>query len=272
MRVKFYGTRGSFPVSKIEVTTFGGNTSCISIETASGQQIVIDSGSGIRNYGADLLASNKSKEVFILYTHFHMDHVQGLPFFMPAYDKSYTIHLASLQADKGPLQVKQMIDTMMSPQFCPVTFDMLHADFHIHTLDVVEELIQGIKIETIELSHPGGAGGIKITDKDGASIVVMVDNELTNSIDNRYVKFCQGVDVLVHDAQYTDQEYEKTKNWGHSTFNQVLKLGQDAQVKKLIMTHHDPDHNDDFLQQQETDCQSKLAHAWLAKDGLEIEI
>ena len=271
MIVRFYGTRGSFPVSKSEVIKYGGNTSCIVIETAQGQQIVVDSGTGIRNYGADLLATSDRKEIFIFYTHFHMDHVQGLPFFMPAYDKRYTIHLASLQEDKGPDQLKMMIDTMMSPQFCPVTFDMLHADFHIHDMTLMRDLLKGVSIETTVLNHPGGCGGIKLTDQEGKSIAIMVDNELSEEVDE-FIPFCKGVDLLVHDAQYTDEEYRSTKGWGHSTFNRTLSLGKEAQVGQLVMTHHDPDHDDDFLSKQEKINKSILENSSLAREGSEIKI
>ncbi len=271
MRVKFYGTRGSFPVSDKNVIKYGGSTSCIMIETSSGQHIIIDSGTGIRAYGNELLADGNNKEVFIFYTHFHMDHVQGLPFFMPAYDKNFTIHLASLQEDKGPDKLKMMIEGMMNPQFCPVTFDMLHADFHIHDMEVMKNLLNGVWIETIALNHPGGCGGIKVTDHEGKSVAVMVDNELEDDIKS-FSAFCKGVDLLVHDAQYTDDEYKTTKGWGHSTFSRTVAMAQEAQVGRLVMTHHDPDHFDDFLSKVEQTCQQSFPNSTLAKEGLVLVI
>lgn len=270
MKVKFHGTRGSFPVSNSSVTEFGGNTSCVSVETSSGQQIVIDCGTGIRSYGNELIEKKTIKEIFILFTHFHIDHVQGLPFFLPAFDETFTIHLACLQQNRGPKDLKGMIDTMMSPEFCPVSFDMLHADFHILTLDEVKNKLKGVQIEAKELNHPGGAAGVRITDKDQKSACIMFDNELGSAIDQSFVSFCEKSNVLIHDAQYTSKEYESRLGWGHSTYDSVMQMAEKAKVNQLIFTHHDPDHNDSFLHVQEGKCQRIHRNCLMAKEGLEI--
>ncbi|XOV93325.1 MAG: MBL fold metallo-hydrolase [Bacteroidota bacterium] len=271
MQIKFYGTRGSFPVSNKGALEFGGNTSCISILNGQ-QQLIIDSGTGIYRLGKELVQLKEMDDIYVFYTHFHTDHIQGLPFFLPAYDQSFTIYMSSIQVNKTPKDLRNMIDTIMSHEFCPVSFEMLKADIHLYSLEEMKAQLTGLDLDTIELNHPGGAGGIKIRGDDGKTIAILTDNELAEPIAERYINFCMNVDVLIHDAHYTEAEYEETRGWGHSTYSKALALAEKASVGQLILTHFNPDHDDTFLNEQQRKCQSTFKNCLLAKEGLIVDV
>ena len=272
MKITFYGVRGSFPVCKPNVLQFGGNTPCILIETLDGTKIIIDAGTGIRKLGNELIKDENQQELVVLLTHFHWDHIQGWPFFLPAYQSRFNITIASLEDKRSAKKTEELLAMQMTKDYWPVTFDQMAASINCVELSTINSKLSKLSLNNIALNHPGGCGGLKIKDSDGKVAVFIIDHEYGKSIDPKYIDFCKGADILVHDAQYTDEELKKYKGWGHSTFNQAMELAQLANARQLILTHHDPEHSDEFLSNEEKKCQQRLNSCSFAKEGMNIEI
>ncbi len=262
MKVKFYGTRGSIPVCEGDFLKYGGNTSCVRIQFDQ-EEFIVDAGTGIRNLGKEIFKNDDPKKVNVLFTHFHQDHIQGFQFFRPVYDPSYSIQL--MCDDEGLSTLEWVLAAQMHSQLFPVSFDKLKAKITFNAVD-------RSNIEMIDLQHPGGCIGYKFTSDSGETLVYMVDHEHKENIDEKYIDFCQDADVLIHDGQYTSEEYKINKGWGHSNIDQALNLAKSANVRQLIITHHDPDHNDSFLDEMERYSITQFPDASLAKEGMEISI
>ncbi|OGC39119.1 hypothetical protein A2Y85_02000 [candidate division WOR-3 bacterium RBG_13_43_14] len=245
MKIKFYGTRGSIAVANKDAYKYGGNTTCLYIESASGEPIVIDAGTGIRSLGMHLLEAKKEK-INVLFTHYHWDHIQGFMFFAPIFLKSKII---SLYGAKRKMTIKKALSYQMTRPFFPAEVSVLPANISFYVLSDGMN-IGGVQINTIANNHPDFTLGLKFTE-NGRSFCFLTDNELmakdANTKYKDFVKFIKGSEFFIHDAQYTDDIYEKRLGWGHSTFNQVIKLAQDAGVKKVLFTHHDHGSTDSFI-------------------------
>jgi len=272
MKITFYGARGSFPVCNPNVLQFGGNTSCILIETLDGTKIIIDAGTGICKLGNELIKDKNRQEIILLLTHFHWDHIQGWPFFLPAYQSRFNITIASLDEKRSAEKTQVLLSGQMTKDYSPVTIDQMNASINFVKLSTINSKLSELTLNNIPLNHPGGCGGLKIKDADGKVATFVIDHEHGKSIDPQYIDFCKGADVLVHETQYTDEELRKYAGWGHSSFNQAVELAQLAKVRQLIMTHHNPEHSDQFLSIEQTKCHHRLNNCLLAKEGMSIEI
>jgi phosphoribosyl 1,2-cyclic phosphodiesterase len=272
MKITFYGARGSFPVCNPNVIEFGGNTSCILIETLDGTKIIIDAGTGIRKLGNVLIKDKNPQDIFLLLTHFHWDHIQGWPFFLPAYRSRFNITIVSLDEKRGSEKTRALLSRQMTKDYWPVTMDQMNASINFIEWSTFNPLVGELELNSISLNHQGGCRGLKIKDSNGKVATFIIDHEHGESIDPKYIDFCKGTDILVHDAQYTNEELKKYVGWGHSTFSQAIELAQLANAGQLIMTHHDPEHSDEFLSNEETKCQQRLNNCLLAKEGMSIEI
>jgi len=237
MFIKLYGTRGSIPVSNKQILKYGGNTTCVYIEASSGESVIIDAGTGIRALGS-LLIKNKRNKLNLIFTHYHWDHIQGLPFFAPIYLKNSVINI---YGPKNEVTVKKALSYQMTKPFFPtVTLDSLASK--ITFKDLKNSLrIGSLKINTIINNHPNYTVGLKFTEKNN-SVAFLTDNELFaengRTLYKNFVKFIKDAIFLIHDAQYTDEIYKR--GWGHSTYKQVMMLAKDAGVKNVMFTHHDP--------------------------------
>jgi phosphoribosyl 1,2-cyclic phosphodiesterase len=245
MQIRFWGTRGSVPVSGRQYVRYGGDTTCVELRTDGGELIVIDAGSGIRALGNHLL-SEAPREINLILTHAHLDHLLGFPFFKPLYRPSFSLHI--LGSPCAQLSVKEMVSGAMAPPNFPLRLDDARADisFREHSLDALT--LGGLVIRPITLSHPNGGMGYRFVE-DGRSFVFLTDNELgyrhaEGGTLEDYVQFCAGADLLVHDAQFTPEEYPRARKWGHSTFVDALELALRAEVRSLGLFHHDPDRGD----------------------------
>lgn len=261
MIIRFYGTRGSVPACGERFLTYGGNTSCVAVDMG-GQLFVIDAGTGIIKLGRELLQSEGPQVVNLLFTHFHWDHIQGLPFFEPCYNANYKINLHSIQKEKEALE--NALKVQMRECYFPIRFDQMKARFAF--MELSHELIS-----TIRLNHPGGCSGLKFVN-NGKSIAYLVDHEYQQSMEQRFVDFCRGVDVLIHDGQYTPKEYTQYQGWGHSSYEQAIHLAQKAGVGRLIVTHHDPTHDDEFLSRHEIFCRESFDSFAFAREGMVIDL
>jgi phosphoribosyl 1,2-cyclic phosphodiesterase len=276
MKVKFYGTRGSVPVCDPEYQEFGGDTTCVLISQKDARDehlLILDAGTGIRKLGKDLSASPKFKEedLFIAFTHFHWDHIQGFPFFRPCFDANQRIHIIAMGRGRGISDLKEIFEVPMQERYFPVQLDNMGAHFEFILPEKATEVFNGTVITAQRHRHPGGAYSYRLR-RDGRTIVFCTDIEHGSSIDPRTVEFARGADLLIHDAQYTDEELKSRKGWGHSSFRQAIEVAEQADVKALIMTHHDPDHDDEFLTQIEKKCQARFPNCMLAREMMEIEV
>ena len=262
MIVRFHGTRGSIPATGDAFKQFGGNTSCVSIDNGDGKLLIVDAGTGVYHLGHEDLSAYEHLQ--FVFTHFHWDHIQGLPFFRPLYDKSRTVEL-SVFADSKLETLQKALCKQMDPEFFPIGFEQMGATLQYSVLD-------NPMIEPVELNHPGGCYGFKITAPSGQQMAYLVDHELTEENRSHYVEFCKGVDVLVHDAHYTSDQYMKYQGWGHTCAGRAMTFAEEANVGRLILTHHHPDHNDAFLLNLEKQCQSVFKHSELAKEDLVVEL
>ena len=267
MKVTIFGARGSLPICDQNYMEFGGNTTCFLIEDDQENQIIVDSGTGIRNLGkSDVLNQNK---ISIVLTHFHWDHIQGFPFFSPAYNKQSKIQIMALEDDMTMPEFKARMESQMKPSFFPVGIYDMGANISLKLYDQERLFLHsGFMTETIQLNHPGGCRAIKVVDQSGKSIIVMTDHEHEEmKINPKYINFCKGADLLIHDAHYTESERAQNVNWGHSSFDQAIRLTEEAGVKKLLMTHHNPDYNDLFLSSKEKEYQFFMPHVTIAREG-----
>ena len=245
MKITFYGVRGSIPSPGPDTCRYGGNTSCVHIETASSQDLAHDAGTGIRNLGKRLI--EKDSTINILLSHGHWDHIQGYPFFMPIYQPDRQIRVYTSASD-GHEQICSLFDQIDGATF-PVKATELPSQSECVTENFETDLArQNISVRRMPINHPGGGYGYRIED-DSTSCAYITDNELEppgkmSTTYDQWVKFCHGVDVLVHDAQYLESDMPHKHGWGHSLVSQVRQFAVDAEVGCLAMLHHDPDRTD----------------------------
>ena len=274
MKVKFYGVRGSIPVCGKEFQRYGGNTTCLCITREKANRMgIMDAGTGIRNLGKELMAQGSKKEVInIFFTHFHWDHIQGFPFFAPAYDKNQKIRIQVMGSERKFKNLKEIFSRQMQEEYFPVKLDSMGAQFEFLSYGD-KETFYDAKVTAAPQHHKfaGGSYGLRIEDESGI-LVVCTDVEHINGIDKSIVELARNADLLIHDGQYTDDEYKKFRGWGHSTWRHAVEVATQAKVKRLILTHHDPDHDDDFLDSMEEDCKKVFPDCLIAKEGMEILI
>jgi phosphoribosyl 1,2-cyclic phosphodiesterase len=274
MKVKFYGVRGSLPACGREFERYGGNTTCIKILREKANRIaILDAGTGIRNLGKELINEGLSQNVInIVFSHFHWDHIQGFPFFAPAYNSNQTIGILALGMKEKIEDLREIFSTQMQKEYFPIQLEMMGAQFEFLNYGD-DETIYGAHLKSVAQYHKyrGGSYGFRLED-EGVSLVVCTDLEHINGIDKNIVDFARDADLLIHDGQYTAHEYKKYKGWGHSTWEQAVEVAKEANVKKLIITHHDPDHDDCFLDRIEKECQQLFPNSMLAKEGMEVKV
>lgn len=262
MKIKFWGARGSIPVSGKQYLKYGGSTACVEVRSQNDELIIIDAGSGIRPLGKELL--KKSHHAFnMLFTHSHWDHVLGFPFFAPIYNKNTRIKImgCSFSSDS----VREIIAKTMQPPGFPVKFEEISARFEFDSMCSAGGEIAGMKVLPIELSHPNNGLGYKFTEA-GKTFVFLTDNELGfvhpgGQTPEVYAAFSRGADLLVHDADYTPEEYPRRKTWGHSTWEQALDLALKSGVRALGLFHHNQDRADSQVDAIVAQCSRRIRRA-----------
>lgn len=267
LQLKFWGVRGSMPTPQIDNLKYGGNTSCIEVRLPGGEVFIFDAGSGVRNLGLALeeefVGHRLSLNVFL--THFHWDHIQGLPFFPPLYtrDNEVTFHSAH---PSGSLEA--ILKGQMANPFFPVNFEFLPARRNIADSLTGPVQFGELSIHPFPLNHPQGAFGYRIEHR-GAVLVYATDLEHGDpQLDAVLREYSQDADILVYDAQYTPSEYGSHRGWGHSTWLEATRVAKDANAKQLVLFHHDPGRNDQLLFNLVQEARMKFENTLAAAEGL----
>lgn len=274
IRVVIYGCRGSIPVSGPEYDQFGGNTSCILVTSDDAMNIgIIDAGTGIRRLGQEIMKDEilREKPIVIAFTHFHWDHIQGLPFFEPAYVKGKKISLLALGRERPIDDLERVFSVQMQREYFPVQLCDMGADFEFLLPDDDIRLYPKAIVSARKHPHPGSAYSYRLL-WGRKSIVVCTDIEHGENLDPDIVEFCQGADLLLHDAQFTPEELASHRGWGHSSYEQAVECARLAGVKKLVLTHHDPNHNDAFLADLEKRSQDLFPNCILARENMTVVV
>ncbi len=276
MRVKFWGVRGSIPVSSPNNTKYGGNTSCVEVN-CDGKTIIFDSGTGIMPLGhdiemRDIFKESNNKNLYIFFSHVHWDHIQGFPFFRPTFDSEFEINLYSALHDDVDIECA-LRNQMVAPYF-PIRLKDMAARMNFNNIKSGEVVqIGNLIVNNIPLNHPNESLGYKIT-FNNKSVAYICDHEHTEGATQDMVNFLNGSDMVIFDAHYTPEEYSGAngdggrKGWGHSTWEDAVTLCSKANVGQLVLTHHGRE--DSGIDEIESKAQKEFRNTIAGYEGLEI--
>ena len=296
-RVRFWGVRGSIATPGPDTVKYGGNTTCVEVR-ADGQLIILDAGTGIRQLGRRLMNEFRGDPInaHVLITHTHWDHIQGFPFFIPAYDPRNAVTVLGFEGARMGLQ-NALMSQMESPYF-PISMQQMPSNLNIEEMTETEFHIGKIEVRTMFANHPGVCVGYRLNTSAG-SVVFMPDNEAharqrmaadggreqslevleyARQQDEKLVEFIRDADVVIMDSQYDANEYKSHIGWGHSCVDDVVALAVVGNVRKLFLFHHDPDHDDEMVDSMEEWAQELAAihggktEVEAAREGLEVRI
>ncbi len=272
MVVRFWGVRGSTPITDKDKLEVGGNTSCVEVAIDENRRIILDAGTGIRPLGKQLVQefqqTEKAPKLYIFFSHTHWDHIQGFIFFAPIYIPAFEMHLF------GPGRANRHFADVFSGQmqydYWPVKLSHLPAKIHFYDLSEGGYQLDGIRVSTKRHIHPGIAYTYRI-EHENKTLVYATDTEhFKGTLDERVVEISRGANLLIHDAQYHDDEIESKLGWGHSTWMQAIQVAQQARVEKLALFHHDPERSDQACFAMEKDAQRIFPPTFLAREGMSI--
>jgi phosphoribosyl 1,2-cyclic phosphodiesterase len=272
MRLRFWGTRGSIATPGPGTNHFGGNTSCIELTTARGATLILDCGTGARLLGNALLAERSHPmQASILLTHTHWDHIQGFPFFAPLFVDGN--HIQVYGPEGAHLSLRDVLAGQMEHHYFPVELDELGARITYQNLSEGAHQIDGIAVRAQLMNHPSATLGYRL-EADGVSVCYLSDHEpffepvwregaeprsvdsILEEGDRLHAEFMRGAGLVIHEAQYTPEEYPSKIHWGHSTYAYVVELAVAVGVPRLVLTHHDPSHDDAFIARVEEQAQA----------------
>ncbi len=271
MQVRFWGVRGSIPVAQADCLAYGGNTACIEVRLPENQILIIDAGTGIHNLGHSLRSEFQDRKLALqlFLTHFHWDHIQGLPYFAPLYDAGNEVVFHSGHL---PSETREILDHQMSSPYFPVRLEMLAATRSFVQASSNAPPYPKLAFHPFPLNHSGGATGCRL-ELEGAVVVHASDVEHGHPrLDSILRDHAQNADLLIYDAQYTPEEYEHRCGWGHSTWLEAARVAMDAHVKKLILFHHDPAHVDSTIDQMLANTRCCFENTDAAREGLTITL
>ncbi len=273
MRIKFWGVRGSTPTPERRNSRYGGNTACIEVRLANGTLIILDCGSGLRGLGKSLLREFGERPIhaYVFLTHFHWDHIQGIPFFLPLYKKGNSFLFHSV-CRKG-VELRSAVEGQMINPYFPVDMSAMGAVRHFYDLDESPINLNGATIRSAPLNHPQECVGYRI-EADGGVFVLATDTEPGSAYHDRSVReLAQGAEVLVYDAQYTPEQLRgEKKGWGHSSWLEGTRIARECGIKRLILFHHDPDNDDAFVDGLVEKAQQEFPGVHGASEGVEIKL
>jgi len=306
LKIEFHGTRGSIPTPSRRTQKFGGNTSCIEVRTRSNDLIVLDAGTGIRRLGVNILQGDQAarelmqaveftlssmdfdehlerseglralegskpykKEIHLFLSHFHWDHIQGWPFFVPAYVPLFTINIyGQLKADHRLFDV---INGQQNLTYFPVYLDIMASKKNFIELGEDTVCVGDTTVTSRILNHPQGCLGYRITSGE-MTVAYCTDNEhpQDGGINPNILELADGADIFIYDTQYTPEEYKEKPGWGHSTYEEGIRIAREAGAGKLVLWHHDPEHDDKFIEDLEHKARDQFPNTMAAYEGLVI--
>ncbi len=271
MKLKYYGVRGSIPTPGPKTAKYGGNTSCVAVDTGE-NLLICDAGTGIRELGLELMAKEHGKgqgKAHVLFSHNHWDHIQGWPFFVPAYIGGNEYHLyGETRLDKT---LQKAIEEQQKPTYFPEAAKFM-SNLNYHDIKEWQPFSIGkTKITPARLNHPNGVFAYRI-DHAGKSIVYATDTEHYSEPDWKLIKLAKDADVLIYDGQYTPEEYPKQIGWGHSTYVEGAKIAKAANVKRLHLFHHEPKHDDSTIDAIVEQAQREFPRTMAAREGYELNL
>lgn len=281
MQATIWGARGSIATSGPEFVRFGGNTTCVEVQAEDGSRLILDAGTGLRGLGDQLAlearALGRPVDATLLFSHLHWDHVQGFPFFSPAYAPDTRLTLYG--PGEGANSLEEVLDAQMRPPTFPVSLASMPSCKRFHTITSGAELEIGpFRVRARALSHPQGSLGYRI-EAGGKTLCFATDTEHPDdgTVDEALLDLAHGVDMLICDAQYTAEEYEgrvgpPRRGWGHSTYVAAVQAAKASRALRLVLTHHDPTHDDDLMLAIERDARSRFGACRAARERLAMRV
>ena len=271
--IRFWGVRGAIPCPGGSTVRYGGNTACV--EMRCGRHLLIfDAGTGLRGLGNELSSVDERIVGHILLTHTHLDHIQGLPFFRPAYSGKNRFAFWNGHLRRQQRNLQEVLYTLMQRPFFPVPLDIMHSCIAFNDFDSGDSLDIGseIRLRTATLNHPGGATGYRL-EFGGRSACYVTDTEhREGELDPAVLGLIADADLVIYDTTYTDQEYPRYRGWGHSTWEEGVRLCRAAGARRLLAFHHDPDHDDDQLDRIAVELDAALPGSMVAREGMQLEL
>ena len=270
--IRFWGVRGTIACPSTSHAKYGGNTSCIQV-TLGDKTVIFDAGTGIRDLGNELQMRNV-REAHLLMSHTHWDHINGFPFFSPGYDPRWSLNIMAGHLSDSNNGVQDILNAQMLGPMFPVPLETMQAKLHFTDFKAGEKfkIHPDVNIRTAPLRHPNGATGYRV-DYNGKSVCYITDTEhIPGNPDQKILELIDGSDLLIYDSTYTEEEFITKVGWGHSTWNEGLALCQTANVKKFAIFHHEPDHNDDFMDCIEAEAKSTWEQCFVAREGMVISL
>lgn len=302
MKVRFWGTRGSIPTPGVSTLRYGGNTSCVELRSEAGTLIILDCGTGIRELGSHLLGLGQPIRGHILLSHTHWDHIQGFPFFNPAFCPEHRFDIyAAKELDK---KLADVLSGQMEYQYFPVTLDRMESKIRFNELREGDFEIEDVRVRVQYLNHTSLCLGYRFEVDDrvvcyctdiepNARLFLRTDarerafetpdieealSAIVHEEDRRYARFLFGADLVIHDAMYTQDEYEQKIGWGHSSAEFATDLSMLTRVRRLVLFHHEPVHDDDKIDAMVATCKARVVERRApldvvgAAEGLEISL
>ncbi|PRP92198.1 ribonuclease Z [Enhygromyxa salina] len=279
MRVSFYGVRGSIATAGEATRRYGGNTPCVAVEVA-GEQLIFDAGTGIRALGSDLARATGVGRVHanLFFSHLHWDHIQGFPFFGPAYVPGNRLDIWHVRAGDGAPPAREVLADQMRPPTFPVGLELMGGDLCFHELSLGDVVRVGqARLRHAAVDHPNGCVAWRV-DHDGHAIVYATDLEHeADAPPPALVELAAGADLLIYDAMYTPEEYAgvsgpSRRGWGHSTFEAGAAVAEAAGVRELCLFHHDPSHDDGFMDALAARARRRFPATTVAREDMVIEL